>query len=108
MAASFRERFAAPDAKSDDQEIWHSIRTWLVLLRVAIVIMTIFIAELFEEYFILNLSVSVWAVLLGIPAFVVFSVLIIQGDKKLAPEFEARRQASIDGKALKYPIQKRK
>ena len=108
MAASFRERIAAPDSKSDDQEIWHTIRTWLVLLRIAIVIMTIFIAELFEDYFILNLSVSVWAVLVGIPAFIVFSVLIIQGDKKLAPEFEARRQAALDQKVLKHPITHRK
>lgn len=107
MAQTLRERMEAPDGTSDDREIWETMRGWLVILRVVIVVATILIAELFEEYFILDLSISVWAVIVGVPAFILFSMLIIQGDKKLAPEFEAKRQERMGESVLKHPIRKR-
>jgi hypothetical protein len=107
MARSILERIDTPE-QTDDEEIWGVMRTWLVVLRILIVVATIFAAELLEEFSLLGLSVSVWAVITGIPAFILFSMLIIQGDKRLAPELEAKRQKIIsEGLALKKPIRKR-
>tara|TARA_B100000287_G_C20600358_1_gene767795 strand:+ start:435 stop:761 length:327 start_codon:yes stop_codon:yes gene_type:complete len=107
MGQTLRERMEIPDGTSDDREIWETMRTWMVILRVLIVVATIIIVELFEEYFILNLSVSVWAIIVGVPAFLLFSMLIIQGDKRLAPDLEAKRQSVINKTVLKRPIRQR-
>ncbi|HJL59846.1 MAG TPA: hypothetical protein QF621_05795 [Candidatus Thalassarchaeaceae archaeon] len=107
MAKSILERIDTPE-QTDDEEIWGVMRTWLIILRIIIVVATIFVAELLEEFSLLGLSVSVWAVIIGIPAFILFSMLIIQGDKRLAPDLEVKRQNIIsEGLALKKPIRKR-
>ena len=107
MAKSILERIDTPE-QTDDEEIWGVMRTWLIILRIIIVIATIFVAELLEEFALLGLSVSVWAVIIGIPTFILLSMLIIQGDKRLAPDLEAKRQNIIsEGLALKKPIRKR-
>jgi len=107
MAQTLRERMAVPDSQTDDEEIWSIMRTWFVLIRWIIFFATIVTAELFNEYFVLDLSMSIWAIVIGIPSFIIISVLIIQGDKKLAPELEAKRLASIESGVLKRPIRKR-
>jgi len=107
MAQTFRERMAVPDSQTDDEEIWSIMRTWFVLIRWIVFFATILTAELFSEYFVLNVSMSVWAVTIGIPSFIIISVLIIQGDKRLAPELEAKRLATIESGVLKRPIRKR-
>ena len=107
MAQTFRERMAVPDSQTDDEEIWSIMRTWFVLIRWIVFFATILTAELFGEYFLLNLSMSLWAVGLGIPSFIIISLLIIQGDKRLAPELEAKRLATIESGILKRPIRKR-
>ena len=60
-------------------------RSWLTLFRVILVIAIIVIAEIFEEVTILNLSLSVWAVIVGFLTFLLISMVIIQGDKGLHP-----------------------
>ena len=107
MAQTFRERMAVPDSKTDDQEIWGIMRTWLVLLRWIIFIATILIAEFLEEYFMLGLSVSIWAVAIGIPIFLIVSFFIYQGDKRLNVEKKPNKQTSNDLVVLKRPIGKR-
>ena len=107
MAQTLRERMAVPDSQTDDEEIWSIMRTWFVLIRWLVFFATILTAELFSEYFLLDLSMSLWAIILGIPSFIVISVLIIQGDKRLAPELEAKRIATIESRVLKRPIRKR-
>ena len=107
MAQTLRERMAVPDSQTDDEEIWSIMRTWFVLIRWLVFFATILTAELFSEYFVLNLSMSVWAIMLGVPSFIIISILIIQGDKRLAPELEAKRLASIESVILKRPIRKR-
>ncbi len=107
MAQTFRERMAVPDSQTDDEEIWSIMRTWFVLIRWIIFFATILISELFNEYFLFGLSIMIWAIALGIPSFIIISILIIQGDKKLAPELEAKRLATIERGVLKRPIRKR-
>ena len=88
MAQTLRERINAPDETSDSREIWMLFRSWLTLFRVILVIAIIVIAEIFEEVIILNLSLSVWAVIVGFPTFLLISMVIIQGDKRFAPDLE--------------------
>lgn len=107
MAQTFRERMAVPDSKTDDQEIWGIMRTWLVLLRWIVFIATILIAEFLEEYFMLSLSVSIWAVAIGIPIFLIVSFLIYQGDKRLNVEQKPNKKSSNNLVVLKRPIGKR-
>ncbi len=92
MAQTFRERMNAPDDTSDSREIWMLFRSWLTLFRVILVIAIIVIAEIFEEVIILNLSLSVWAVIVGFPTFLLISMVIIQGDKRFAPDLEKKRR----------------
>ena len=72
------------------------IRSWITLIRVLLVIAIIIIAEIFEEHELLNLSVSVWAIGVGFPTFLLLSVTIIQGDKRFAPDLEEKRRKQID------------
>ncbi|MDP6870037.1 MAG: hypothetical protein QGI21_04625 [Candidatus Poseidoniaceae archaeon] len=107
MASTLRERMEAPDGNTEDREIWETMRTWLVLIRIAIVVLTIFTAELFEEHTLKNFSISIWAVIIGIPLFILISMVIVQGDKRFAPDFEERRKKSMASMAVKRPIRKR-
>ncbi len=107
MASTLRERMETPDGRTEDREIWETMRTWLVLFRIAIVVLTIIVAELFEEHSLYNLSISVWAVIVGIPLFVLLSMIIVQGDKRFAPDFEEKRIEKLQDTAVKRPIRKR-
>ena len=86
MAQPFRERVDAPDDTDDAREIWMLIRSWLTIIRVVMVIAIIIIAEIFEEVTLLNFSLSVWAIVVGFPLFLLVSMVIIQGDKPFAPD----------------------
>ncbi|MGB1549114.1 MAG: hypothetical protein ACPHA0_02045 [Candidatus Poseidoniaceae archaeon] len=99
MAQTFRERVDAPDDTNDAREIWMLIRSWLTIIRVLMVIATIIIAEIFEEVTLLNFSLSVWAIVVGFPLFLLLSMIIIQGDKRFAPDLEEKRRKRVDERA---------
>jgi len=96
MAQTFRERVNAPDDNDDAREIWLLVRSWLTIFRVLLVIATIIVAEIFEEISILNFSLSVWAIVVGFPLFLLLSMVIIQGDKRFAPDLEERRRKHME------------
>ena len=92
MAQTFRERIDAPDDSSDAREIWLLIRSWMTVFRVVLIIAIIIVAEIFEEATLLNFSLSVWAIVVGFPLFLLVSMVIVQGDKLFAPDLEAKRR----------------
>ena len=96
MAQTFRERVNAPDESNDAREIWMLIRSWLTIIRVVMVIAIIIIAEIFEEVTLLNFSLSVWAIVVGFPLFLLVSMVIIQGDKRFAPDLEEKRRKRVE------------
>ena len=96
MAQTFRERIDAPENTSDGREIWMTIRSWITILRIILVIAIIITAEIFEEHNLLNMSLSVWAIVVGFPLFLLLSMIIIQGDKRFAPDLEEKRRKKID------------
>ena len=96
MAQTFRERVNAPDDSNDAREIWMLIRSWLTIFRVLLVIAIIIIAEIFEEVDLFNFSLSVWAIVVGFPLFLLVSMVIIQGDKRFAPDLEEKRRKRVE------------
>ena len=70
---------------SDQEEIWMSIRSILSVLRVLILISTIVVSEFFEDHYILELTVAIWSLIIGIPLFILISLLILWGNKTFIP-----------------------
>lgn len=70
---------------SDQEEIWMSIRSILSVLRVLILISTIVVSEFFEDHYILDLTVAIWSLIVGIPLFFLISLLILWGNKTFIP-----------------------
>ncbi len=70
---------------SDQEEIWMSIRAILSILRVLVLISTIVVSEFFEDRYILELTVAIWSLIIGIPAFFLISLLILWGNKAFIP-----------------------
>ena len=88
---SFIERLSAldkPDDVRDSEQIWRIVRTFLGVIRVMIFVSIIIIAEMMEEFFVGNLSLAVWSLILGIPLFVLISMLIIFGNKRFIDKQE--------------------
>ena len=116
---SIAERIAAledPDDISDLQEIWATIKTILVIIRVLLFVAIIVISEIMEQYFFKELSLAIWSLVIGIPIFIILSVVIIYGDKKFDPAADEARKESAnklinksenEPTALKHPIRKR-
>ena len=71
--------------KSDEEEIWLTIRSVLTFARVVVLFGTIVVSELFEEYYFLDLTIAIWSLIIGIPLFFVISVLILWGNKSVIP-----------------------
>jgi uncharacterized membrane protein len=55
-----------------------------------------------EQYFFRELSLAIWSLIIGIPLFILVSVVIINGDKR----FESVADED-EPTALKHPIRKR-
>ncbi len=70
---------------SDQEEIWMSVRSILSILRVLILISTIVVSEFFEDHYILDLTVAIWSLIVGIPLFFLISLLILWGNKTFIP-----------------------
>ncbi|RJU88559.1 MAG: hypothetical protein DWC02_01370 [Candidatus Poseidoniales archaeon] len=96
MAQTIRDRIDAPDDTSDGREIWMIIRSWITIIRIFLVFAIIIVAEIFEEHSLLNISLSVWAIVVGFPLFLLLSMVIIQGDKRFAPDLEDKRRKKIE------------
>ena len=71
--------------KSDEEEIWLTLRAVLTFTRVVVLFGTIVVSELFEEYYFLDLTIAIWSLIIGIPLFFVISVLILWGNKSFIP-----------------------
>ncbi len=90
---SFIERISAmdkPDEVQDTEQIWITVRSLLGLMRVVIFILIIAIAELMEEFLIGELSLAIWSLIVGIPLFILLSVLIIMGNGYFLNEKEKK------------------
>lgn len=90
---SFIERITAmdkPDEVQEIEQIWRTVRSFLGLMRVIIFILIIVIAELMEEFFIGELSLAIWSLIVGIPLFILLSVLIIMGNGYFLNEKEKK------------------
>jgi uncharacterized membrane protein len=114
VATSIAEVTATPPGKSEEEEIWGVIRTWLGIIRIVVFFAIILITEMFAEYLFKGWSVGIWVLIIGIPLFLVISVVLIAGDKKLAPDADQKRiaetrdlQERFEQKAVMRPIRKR-
>ena len=79
-----------PDEVQETEQIWRAVRSFLGLMRVVIFILIIAIAELMEEFFIGKLSLAIWSLIIGIPLFILLSVLIIMGNGYFLDEKEKK------------------
>ena len=70
---------------SDQEEIWMSIRAILSILRVIVLVSTIVVSEFFEDHYILDLTVAIWSLIIGIPLFFLISLLILWGNRTFIP-----------------------
>ncbi|MBT3772755.1 MAG: hypothetical protein HOE92_05930 [Euryarchaeota archaeon] len=99
----------APDERSEEEIIWLTIRGWLVISRIATIILMILISEFTEEYYIANLSVSVWVIIISIPLFILLSFFITLGDRHYGTNSSKREgKGEINNIAQKRPIIRRK
>ena len=74
--------FDQPDQRSEAEAIWRSVRPVMLLLRVLLVVAVILIGEIFDDLRIQGLSIGVWALIAGIPLFLLVSMLIVYLDQK--------------------------
>ena len=56
--------------------MWTSVRPVLVLGRVAMVLLIIVVGELFDDVRFGGLSIGVWALIAGIPLFLLISMAV--------------------------------
>lgn len=88
---SLAERLSAmdqPDHATEAGAMWGSVRPLLVLGRIVMVGMIIIIGELFDDVRLFGLTIGVWALILGIPLFLLISMVITYGDRFVNPESE--------------------
>jgi hypothetical protein len=91
MAPSLAERLSAldqPDHMSDETAMWTSVRPMLVLGRIVMVLFIIAVGEIFDEVRVRGLSIGVWALIAGIPLFLLLSMVITYGDRMTQGEGE--------------------
>lgn len=85
------ERLSAldqPDHASDASAMWNSIRPLLVLGRIIMVGFIIIVGEVFDDVRMAGLSIGVWALILGIPLFLLISTVITYVDRLVRGEEE--------------------
>ena len=70
-----------PDDRSDVEQIWEIVRSWLVISRVVTLVLMVLLSEFTEEYFLMGVSVSAWCIAIGIPVLIIISISIIIGDR---------------------------
>ena len=70
-----------PPALTDGEEIWSALRTAIGGLAVLDLVTMIIVSEAMEESSWQGLSVSVWAIIIGVPIFAMLSALTLFGDR---------------------------
>lgn len=91
---SLAERISALDRPEEIEEveaIWHSIRPILAVSRIVLVILIILVGEMFDDEYINGLTVGLWAIVIGIPMFILISFALIFGDRFDSEEEENTR-----------------
>ena len=66
--------------------MWRSVRPLLVLGRIIMVGMIIVVGEVFDDVRMAGLTVGVWALVLGIPLFLLISTFITYVDRLVGLE----------------------
>jgi hypothetical protein len=66
---------------TDEAEIWFSIRTGIGGLAVLDLVAMVLISEALEDVEWQGLSLSVWAIVIGVPVFLLLSALTLFGDR---------------------------
>jgi len=98
MAGRLHNRFAeldTPDHATDEEEIWSLIRLSLVILRIVLFVAIILVSELMESYYLSNLSMAVWALVIGIPLFILISWVIVLGDRVIKKQALASEETAV-------------
>lgn len=75
-----------PDHATDASAIWTSIRPLLVLGRIVMVAFIIIVGEIFDDIRVASLTIGVWALVLGIPLFLLISAIITYVDRLVSGE----------------------
>lgn len=68
-------------ASSDEEEIWSSLRTLIGSLAVLDLLAMVVVSEAMEDVGWQGLSLSVWAIIIGLPIFALLSALTLFGDR---------------------------
>ena len=96
MAPTLAERLSAldqPEPVGEAGAIWTSVRPVLVLGRLVMVFLIIAVGEIFDDVRMGGLSIGVWALVLGIPLFLLVSTLITYIDRLVALEEKGEGEA---------------
>tara|TARA_B100000035_G_C20580432_1_gene370824 strand:+ start:126 stop:419 length:294 start_codon:yes stop_codon:yes gene_type:complete len=86
---SLAERLSAmdqPDHATEAGAMWGSVRPLLVLGRILMVGMLIIVGEIFDDVRVAGLTIGVWALVLGIPLFLLISSFITYVDRLVGLE----------------------
>lgn len=86
---SLAERLSAmdqPDHATEAGAMWGSVRPLLVLGRILMVGMLIIVGEIFDDVRVVGLTIGVWALVLGIPLFLLISSFITYVDRLVGLE----------------------
>ena len=70
-----------PGQSSDAEEMWGVIRLILGSISIIVAMLMIFISETMEEVFILNTSLALWSIIIGIPVFFLLTIFMLFGDR---------------------------
>ena len=66
---------------TDSEEIWSALRTAVGGLAVLDLLIMIIVSEAMEDASWQGMSVSVWAIVIGVPIFALLSALTLFGDR---------------------------
>ena len=93
------ERLSAmdqPDHASEAGAIWNSVRPLLVLGRIVMVGLIIIVGEIFDDVRFAGLTIGVWALVMGIPLFLLISTIITYVDRLVGNE--QKKNTSVNQK----------
>ena len=88
------ERLSAldqPDHATDASAMWSSVRPLLVLGRI-VMVGFIIIVEIFDDVRLAGLTIGVWALIVGIPLFLLISTVITYIDRLFGVKRKPQRE----------------